>query len=71
MSDLRFHVPGARFLSFPRRFHAHEGNRYFVSCPFPSRFLTKPFVSYFLSIHGKRETKRIRRKHEQKEKSAC
>jgi len=57
MNDLRFHVSGARFRSLPRRFHAYKGNWCFVSFPFPPRFLTMPFVSYFLSIHGKRETK--------------
>jgi hypothetical protein len=57
MMLFRFHFSGARFRSFPRRFHAYEGNWRFISFSFLPRFLPVPFVSDFLSMHGKRETK--------------
>ena len=57
MMLLRFHVSGARFRSFPRRFHAYEGKRGFISVSFPRRFPQTPFVSRFLPIYGQRETK--------------
>jgi hypothetical protein len=56
MRDLRFHVSGARFRSFPRRFPAYERKRCFVSFSFPTGFLRTPFVSCFLPVYGQRET---------------
>jgi hypothetical protein len=54
MMLLRFHLSGARFRSFPRRFYTLRGKEQLRFHLASSRC---PSVSYFVPIHGKRETK--------------
>lgn len=54
MMLFRFHLSGARFRSFPRRFHTLPGKEQLRFHLVSSRC---PSVSYFVPIQGKRETK--------------
>ena len=57
----RFHNSGARFRLFPVRFPVFASERgCFVSCSFPRSFLPTLFVSCFLPISAKRETRLVK-----------
>ncbi len=55
---LRFMFSNVRFTPFHLRFTPHEGKSGFISRPFHLRFMRNPFVSHFMGIGVKRETKR-------------
>ncbi len=57
-SALRFMFSNLRFTPFHVRFTPHEGKSRFVSCSFHLRFMLNHFVSRFMGIGVKRETKR-------------